>query len=180
MLDKAVLIADHISEQFQKLRDSYRLTQMQIGQFAGLNVYLSRFGSEVNGSIGMSISSGYEFNVDCHNPHSSLLHVVRNVIAANSIINWQAGLILATSMLIAHAIATYFLIKESPRSKLKLMFSHQNGMTAILLTIGLEVSGQGMGNLLSITLPAIILIAFFYLCSNYIIERRFTHIQKSC
>ena len=82
MLDKAVLIDDHISEQFQKLRDSYRLTQMQIGQFAGLNVYLSRFGSEVNGSIGMSISSGYEFNVDCHNPHSSLLHVVRNAIAA--------------------------------------------------------------------------------------------------
>ena len=82
MLDKAVLIADHISEQFQKLRDSYRLTQIQIGQFAGLNVYLSRFGSEVNGSIGMSISSGYEFNVDCHNPHSSLLHVVRNAIAA--------------------------------------------------------------------------------------------------
>jgi len=82
MLDKAVLIADHISEQFQKLRDSYRLTQIQIGQFAGLNVYLSRFGSKVNGSIGMSISSGYEFNVDCHNPHSSLLHVVRNAIAA--------------------------------------------------------------------------------------------------
>jgi hypothetical protein len=82
MLDKAVLIADHISEQFQKLRDSYRLTQIQIGQFAGLNVYLSRFGSEVNGSIGMSISSGYEFNVDCHNPHSSILHVVRNAIAA--------------------------------------------------------------------------------------------------
>jgi hypothetical protein len=82
MLDKAVLIADHISEQFQKLRDSYRLTQIQIGQFAGLNVYLSRFGSEVNGSIGMSISSGYEFNVDCHNPHSSLLHVVRNAISA--------------------------------------------------------------------------------------------------
>jgi len=77
-----VLIADHISEQFQKLRDSYRLTQIQIGQFAGLNVYLSRFGSEVNGSIGMSISSGYEFNVDCHNPLSSLLHVVRNAIAA--------------------------------------------------------------------------------------------------
>ena len=45
-------------------------------------MYLSRFGSEVNGSIGMSISSGYEFNVDCHNPHSSLLHVVRNAIAA--------------------------------------------------------------------------------------------------
>jgi hypothetical protein len=82
MLDKAVLIADHISEQFQKLRDSYRLTQTQIGQFAGLNVYLSRFGYEVNGSISMSISSGYEFNVDCHNPHSSLLHVVRNAIAA--------------------------------------------------------------------------------------------------
>jgi hypothetical protein len=82
MLDKAVLIDHHISEQFQKLKDSYRLTQIQIGQFAGLNVYLSRFGSEVNGSIGMSISSGYEFNVDCHNPHSSLLHVVRNAIAA--------------------------------------------------------------------------------------------------
>lgn len=98
--------------------------------------------------------------------------IMIGAFAANSIINWQAGLILATSMLIAHAIATYFLIKESASSKLKLMFSHQNGMTAILLTIGLEVSGQGMSNLLSITLPAIILIAFSYLCSNYIIERR--------
>lgn len=96
--------------------------------------------------------------------------------AANSIIDWQSGSILAISMLVAHALATQFLIKESSYSKLKLMFSHQNGMTAILLTIGLEVSGQGMSNLLPITLPAIILIAFFYFLSNYIIERRRTYI----
>lgn len=102
--------------------------------------------------------------------------IIIGAFAARSIIDWQAGLILAISMLVAHALATYFLIKESPQSKLKLMFSHQNGMTAILLTIGLEVSGQGISNLLSITLPAIILIAFFYLCSNYIIERRRTYI----
>ncbi len=102
--------------------------------------------------------------------------IMIGAFAANSILDWQAGLILAVSMLVAHALATQYLIKESPRSKLKLMLSHQNGMTAILLTIGLEVSGQGMGNLLSITLPAIILIAFFYLFSNYIIERRRTYI----
>jgi N12 class adenine-specific DNA methylase len=82
MLDKAVLIDHHITEQVQRLKDSYRLTQIQIGQFAGLNVFLSRFGSEVNGHIGASISSGYEFNAECHQPHSSLLHVVRNAIAA--------------------------------------------------------------------------------------------------
>jgi N12 class adenine-specific DNA methylase len=82
MLDKAVLIDHHITEQVQRLKESYRLTQIQIGQFAGLNVFLSRFGSEVNGYIGISISSGYEFNAECQQPHSSLLHVVRNAIAA--------------------------------------------------------------------------------------------------
>jgi NhaP-type Na+/H+ or K+/H+ antiporter len=95
--------------------------------------------------------------------------IIIGAFAANSIIDWQLGLILAMSMLVAHALATQFLIKESSYSKLKLMFSHQNGMTAILLTIGLEVSGQGMSNLLPITLPAIILIAFFYLFSNHVI-----------
>jgi len=58
------------------------LTQIQIGQFAGMNVFLSRFGSEVNGYIGTSINSGYEFNAECQQPYSSLLHVVRNAIAA--------------------------------------------------------------------------------------------------
>jgi N12 class adenine-specific DNA methylase len=81
MLDKAVLIDHHITEQVQRLKESYRLTQIQIGQFAGLNVFLSRFGSEVNGYIGMSINSGYEFNAECQQPYSSLLHVVRNAIA---------------------------------------------------------------------------------------------------
>jgi hypothetical protein len=82
MLDKAVLIDHHITEQVQRLKESYRLTHVQIGQFAGLNVFLSRFGSEVNGYIGMSINSGYEFNAECQQPYSSLLHVVRNAIAA--------------------------------------------------------------------------------------------------
>jgi hypothetical protein len=82
MLDKAVLIDHHITEQVQRLKESYRLTHVQIGQFAGLNVFLSRFGSEVNGYIGKSISSGYEFNAECQQPYSSLLHVVRNAIAA--------------------------------------------------------------------------------------------------
>lgn len=81
MLDKAVLIDHHITEQVQRLKESYRLTQIQIGQFAGLNVFLSRFGSEVNGYVGMSINSGYEFNAECQQPYSSLLHVVRNAIA---------------------------------------------------------------------------------------------------
>jgi hypothetical protein len=82
MLDKAVLIDHHITEQVQRLKESYRLTHVQIGQFAGLNVFLSRFGSEVNGYIGMSVSSGYEFNAECQQPHSSLLHVVRNAISS--------------------------------------------------------------------------------------------------
>ncbi|PZU91263.1 MAG: hypothetical protein DCE90_19870 [Pseudanabaena sp.] len=82
MLDKAVLIDHHITEQVQRLKESYRLSQIQIGQFAGLNVFLSRFGSEVNGYVGMSISSGYEFKAECQQPYSSLLHVVRNAIAA--------------------------------------------------------------------------------------------------
>jgi hypothetical protein len=36
----------------------------------------------VNGYIGMNINSGNEFNSNCQPPHSSLLHVVRNAIAA--------------------------------------------------------------------------------------------------
>ncbi len=82
MLDKAVLIDHHITEQVQRLKESYRLSQIQIGQFAGLSVFLSRFGSEVNGYIGTSINSGYEFNAECQQPYSSILHVVRNAIAA--------------------------------------------------------------------------------------------------
>jgi hypothetical protein len=85
MLDKAVLIDHHITEQVQRLKESYRLTQIQIGQFVGLNVFLSRFGSEVNGYIGTSINSGYEFNAECQQPYSSLLHVVRKAIAAKLI-----------------------------------------------------------------------------------------------
>jgi hypothetical protein len=50
-----------------------------------MNVYLRRFGSDVEGYIGSSINSGYEFNAGCQNPHSSLVHVVRNAIAAKLI-----------------------------------------------------------------------------------------------
>ena len=85
LLNKALLIDDHIGVQVQKLRESFRLTQMQIGVFAGMNVYLRRFGSDVEGYIGSSINSGYEFNAGCQNPHSSLVHVVRNAIGAKLI-----------------------------------------------------------------------------------------------
>jgi hypothetical protein len=89
---------------------------------------------------------------------------------AISRIDWGYGFILAFFMLVAHALATQLLIQDHPLSKLKMMFSHQNGMTAILLTIGLELSDEAVSNLLPITLPAIIFIAFFYLASNYIID----------
>jgi hypothetical protein len=85
LLNQSVLIDFHIAEQVEKLKDNYRLSQIQIGQFAGLNVYLRKFGGEIEGLIGSSINSGYEFNARCQNPHSSLLHVVRNAIPAKLI-----------------------------------------------------------------------------------------------
>jgi len=101
--------------------------------------------------------------------------IVIGAFAATSRIDWGAGIILAGAMLVAHAIATHFLIKTSSvQDKLKLIFSHQNGMTAILLTVALEVSGKGLSNLLPITLPAIVLIALFYLASNWIVDNLLT------
>jgi N12 class adenine-specific DNA methylase len=82
VLNKAVLIDHHIAEQAQRLKDSFRLSDLQVGQFAGLNVYLRKLGSKIEGYIGSSLNSGYEFNAECVNASSSLLHVVRNAIAA--------------------------------------------------------------------------------------------------
>lgn len=80
VINQAVLIDRHIADNLQHLKESYRLTQMQIGQFAGLNVYLRKFGGEIEGHIGSSINSGYEFVAGCQDPHNSLMHVIRQAM----------------------------------------------------------------------------------------------------
>lgn len=89
-------------------------------------------------------------------------------------IKWLAGLSLALPMFfIAQTIVAYALIKDCDwQDKLRIMLGHQNGMTAMLLTISLELTGVGPqnGGLFSITLPAILWIALFYLSSNSLLD----------
>ncbi|MEO1391128.1 MAG: hypothetical protein AAFV85_27665, partial [Cyanobacteria bacterium J06634_6] len=86
-------------------------------------------------------------------------------------LNWKAGVILGAStyFLAQPAIAALF-IQDTKINRLRVMFGHQNGMTAILLTIALELR-TGSDQLLAITLPAIIAIAVFYYITNYRIEQ---------
>ena len=89
-------------------------------------------------------------------------------------IKWLAGLSLALPMFfIAQTIVAYMLIKDCDwQDKLRIMLGHQNGMTAMLLTISLELTevGPQNGGLFSITLPAILWIALFYLSSNSLLD----------
>ncbi|MCG8366786.1 MAG: hypothetical protein MJA27_26060 [Pseudanabaenales cyanobacterium] len=94
-------------------------------------------------------------------------------------IKWLAGLSLALPMFfMAQTIVAYVLIKDCGlQDKLRIMLGHQNGMTAMLLTISLELTGVGPqnGGLFSITLPAILWIALFYLSSNSLLDSWIYH-----
>jgi hypothetical protein len=100
--------------------------------------------------------------------------VVIGLLCTNIHLNWLSGGILAFSMFfIAQVLVAVLFLKDSILNKLKVMFGHQNGMTAILLTVAIEVSGfDRTGDLLSVTLPAIILVALFYFATNYVIDSK--------
>ncbi|NET56262.1 MAG: hypothetical protein F6K47_08850 [Symploca sp. SIO2E6] len=98
--------------------------------------------------------------------------VVIASLATNLTINWFSGLILAFStFFLAQIIVTLLFIRDSNENKIRIMFGHQNGMTAALLTVTLEMSGLESNNLFSITLPAIVLVTIFYFTSNSLIDR---------
>ncbi len=98
--------------------------------------------------------------------------VVLGLLSANLSLDWNSGLILAVStFFLAQVIVTVLFLRDSTESKARVMFGHQNGMTAMLLTVAIEVSGsEKTAALLSVTLPAIICIAIFYFASNYILD----------
>lgn len=100
---------------------------------------------------------------------------VIGALAVGVSINWRAGTILgATTFFVAQPLVAFLLLRRDsswPNPNLiRVMVGHQNGMTAILLTIALELQ-TGSSELLAITLPAIIVIALFYYIVNYCLER---------
>ncbi|MDJ0618832.1 MAG: hypothetical protein QNJ63_19175 [Calothrix sp. MO_192.B10] len=98
--------------------------------------------------------------------------IILGLLSANLSLDWNSGLILAFStFFLAQVLVTLLFLKDSTESKTRVMFGHQNGMTAMLLTVAIEVSGsEKTAQLLSVTLPAIICIAIFYFASNYILD----------
>ena len=99
--------------------------------------------------------------------------IVIGLLSINLSFDWLSGGILAFStFVLGQVIVTILFFKESIANKLRVMFGHQNGMTSILLTVAIEVSGsEKTRDLLSITLPAILLIALFYFSTNYVLDR---------
>ncbi|MEN8446667.1 MAG: hypothetical protein ABG776_16840 [Cyanobacteria bacterium J06555_13] len=90
-------------------------------------------------------------------------------------LNWKAGAALGVAtFFVAQPLVAFLLLRRDsswPNPNLiRVMAGHQNGMTAILLTIALELR-IGSSDLLAITLPAIIAIACFYYLVNYCLER---------
>lgn len=99
--------------------------------------------------------------------------IIIGLLSANMHLDWLSGLILAIStFFLAQVLVTLLFLKDSIESKARVMFGHQNGMTAVILTVAIEVSGSDKtNNLLSVTLPAIMLIALFYFSTNYLLDR---------
>lgn len=96
---------------------------------------------------------------------------VIGALAVDVRISWFPGIVLgAATFFLAQPLVSLLFIRDSRDNLWRVMLGHQNGMTAILLTVAIELQ---IGNLqlLSITLPAIIAIALFYPSANYLLER---------
>ncbi|MDY6901967.1 MAG: hypothetical protein SWZ49_28425 [Cyanobacteriota bacterium] len=98
--------------------------------------------------------------------------IILGIFAANIQLDWYSGLILAAStFFLAQVFVTFIFIKDSIESKSRVMFGHQNGMTAMLLTVAIEISAsQKTDELLGVTLPAIVWVAVFYFGVNYLLN----------
>lgn len=96
--------------------------------------------------------------------------LVIGALAANLTLRWGVGILLAVStFFLAQPLVTKLFFHNEGTDTIRVMLGHQNGMTAILLTIALELATENI-QLLSITLPAILAIAAFYTISNYITD----------
>lgn len=91
-------------------------------------------------------------------------------------LNWTAGLILGGLMFfVAQPIVTLIFVRKlENRERSRIMFGHENGMTAILLTVAIELSNQEL-NILAITLPAIFFISIMYIVVNGYLDNLFIH-----
>jgi NhaP-type Na+/H+ or K+/H+ antiporter len=98
---------------------------------------------------------------------------VVGALAVDISLNWPAGILLgAATFFIAQPLVALLFIRDSKENLLRVMAGHQNGMTAILLTIALDLQ-IGNAQLLAITLPAIIAIAVFYAVVNYWLDQNY-------
>ncbi|MFK8186667.1 MAG: hypothetical protein AB8B99_25100 [Phormidesmis sp.] len=98
---------------------------------------------------------------------------VIGVLTINVALNIWAGTVLgAATFFIAQPLVSLLFIQESKENLLRVMFGHQNGMIAILLMLALELQLDGT-ELLSVTLPAIVVIALFYALTNYWIDKQY-------
>jgi len=96
---------------------------------------------------------------------------VIGALAVDVRLNWLPGILLgAVTFFAAQPLVALLFIRDSRDNLWRVMLGHQNGMTAILLTVAIELQ-IGDSQLLSITLPAIIAIALFYPCANYLLEK---------
>jgi hypothetical protein len=98
-------------------------------------------------------------------------------LSAHRNIDWSLGFVLAVSMVATQILVTFLFLKDSLPNMLRIMFGHQNGMTALLLTLALEIllekTGLEQVSLFSIALPAVIWIAVLYFVTNSLIDLRF-------
>lgn len=98
---------------------------------------------------------------------------VIGALAVDIPLNWTAGIVLGgMTFFIAQPLIAWLFIRDTWENLFRVMLGHQNGVTAILLTIALELQ-IGQEKLLSITLPAIVAIAFFYAITNYLLEQHY-------
>jgi NhaP-type Na+/H+ or K+/H+ antiporter len=92
-------------------------------------------------------------------------------LAANYILDWYSGFILAFSMFfIGQPITSFLFVRDSMSSRVRVMLGHQNGMTALLLTLVIQSASLQLTSVFSITLSSVIWIMLFYFSSNYIFD----------
>lgn len=98
--------------------------------------------------------------------------VIIGALSVDVSFNWIAGILLgmSTFVLAQPLVTAMFIRKGAWCDRLRVMAGHQNGMTAILLTISIELKLDNVG-LLPITLPAILFIALLYYASNFWLDQ---------
>ena len=111
--------------------------------------------------------------------------IILGLLASHVSMDCLSGALLAISMFfLAQVIVTLMFLgyslfkgKDSLSDIVRVMFCHQNGMTAMLLTITFEL--EQVDGLLEVTLPTILWIALFYILTNALVDRMFPSPDKT-